>query len=505
MPLPTAPLLALPLALEPLSAPVPPTPPPLEPVPAARPLLPPLEPLDPLRSPEPLPLVEPPSTISVPPPLPRVPTPSGGPGGGLLPQAHAIVTRTTGSAIVRRRPIAIGFCTSSYHRVQRFSDTPVTRRRQDVTDAIRSGGKAPAMTMRRGCSRRRYAASVAAALFAGAACGGTSGHEDLPSAAAPVQDATIDGPGDDDGGADATSIYTAEFDVLIPYSDVALPEASTSAAVGGGEAGSASTSAGAIPNCPPFIPVQYVQSADGGAPSVQVVSALGPGIAFDDELPADWAADGGVTFAADGSACATYPWWLGTSAADECLTNYNGIASSFIVPVLPPCSWAFDAGAPTQGTGATSNKTRYEVCMDLYTCMIATGCYTRFLQADQFGPNEGPLANNECFCGHADGSAIPLDQADCVAAPLGPCRAQFMAAFELQDVPANYVKLLMEDGKALVNVPGALTGLGWPAKALTAEVKTMMNEEGTAAISPSPICPDPISLGISPPLDASVE
>lgn len=347
----------------------------------------------------------------------------------------------------------------------------------------------------------------AASVLECGACGGSSGREDLPSAGMPatLMDATVADGSDGGAAADATtgSVYTGAFDVFIPYADVTLPEASGTSANGADSGGT--SAGGGIPNCPRFIPVKYVQSADGGAPSVQVV-ALGPGAAFDDELPADWTSDGGITFAADGSVCATYPWWLGTSAANGCLTNYqDGIASAFIVPVLPPCSWAIDAGSPTQGSGAVNGKTRYEVCLDLYSCMITTGCYTKFLQSGLSGPNLGGYANGDCFCGEADGSAIPLDPAACVTAPQGPCRAQFMAAFELQDTPANYISVLMEDGLAHASTPGAFTGIAWPAKVLTAEVKTLMTEEGTPGTNPSSSCPSPVSLGLAPPLDASAE
>jgi hypothetical protein len=359
-----------------------------------------------------------------------------------------------------------------------------------------------------GSKRSLVAVLGAASMLGGGACGGTSGREDLPSAgtsAASAADATVVDASD--GGSDATtgSVYTGAFDVFIPYADVSLPDASGASASGGEAGGPGTTTSSGIPNCPPFIPVKYVSSAiEGGASSVQVV-ALGPGATFDDELPADWTSDGGITFAADGSVCATYPWWLGTSAVDGCLTNNEGVAASFIVPVLPPCSWAVDAGSPTQGSGAVNGKTRYQVCLDLYACMIATGCYTRFLQQGVSGPNLGQYANDECFCGEADGSTTPLAQAECVTAPQGPCRAQFMAAFELQDTAGNYINVLMEDGLAKATTPGAFTGIAWPAKVLTAEVKIMMNGEGTDVADPSPTCPSPVSLGLAPPLDASAE
>jgi hypothetical protein len=370
------------------------------------------------------------------------------------------------------------------------------------------GAKAPPV---KGSKRSRIAVLVAflgaPSALGAAACGGTSGRETLPSGNPGAStDATLDDAGDG-GAADATtgSVYTGAFDVFIPYADVTLPEASVTSA-SGGEAGSTGTTAsGGIPNCPPFIPVKYVQSADGGPPSVQVVT-LGPGVKFDDELPADWTSDGGVTFAADGSVCATYPWWFGSSTADECITNVNSGASGFIVPVLPPCSWAADAGSPTQGSGAINGETRYQVCLDLYTCMITTGCHTRFLQQGLSGPGLGQYANDECFCGYVDGSPYPLDQADCVTAPQGPCRAQFMAAFELQDTAANYINVLMADGLAQAKTPGAFTGIAWPAKVFTAIVKDMMNNEGTQEQDPSPGCPSPVALGIAPPPDdASTE
>jgi len=233
----------------------------------------------------------------------------------------------------------------------------------------------------RGCATGRYVAAAcvaAAALVAvmAGACGGSTGREGL---AQPGQ-----GDGGDDGEADATTAFDAgTFDVGIQYVDRNLPEVVVppEAAV---EAGSA------YPDCPPFIPV------DGTGHPVT------PGTEVD-QVPSDYGAGGAVVPAADGGACATYPW-LGSVAADRCVTS-NAAGGVPGLMLLPPCNWVLDAGPALQGTG--SGLPRYQVCLALYACMMKTGC--------GFG------SVNSCLCG--SGSTSECDAS-------GPCGVQELAALE---------------------------------------------------------------------------
>jgi hypothetical protein len=215
------------------------------------------------------------------------------------------------------------------------------------------------------------AVGATASLGAFAACGGTTGREGLTPPGGP--DATAD-----DGGVD---IETGAFDAPIEYADRALPDVHAPSDAGA-EAGPS------LPDCPPFLPIDGMGHAvPVGAPNV-------------DQVPAVLAADGGETFAPDGSVCATYPW-LGSTAIDECVTS-NAVNT---VAWLPPCSWCVDAGSAVQGPGA--GVPLRDLCFALYTCIMQSGC----------GQNVGT-----CLCGP--------DQAGCVNNPMGPCVTEELAALQ---------------------------------------------------------------------------
>jgi hypothetical protein len=240
---------------------------------------------------------------------------------------------------------------------------------------------------------RSVAASAAAALVASTAaasiqgaCGGTTGREGL------------DMPGlGDGGGLDGTaSVDTGAFDVPIAYVDRALPDVAAPVE-SGGEAGSP------YPNCPPFIPV----GIDGKpVPAGTEV----------DQVPSDWDA-GVIVPATSGSVCATYAW-LGSVAADHCVTSNWDVTGALDYMALPPCNWAADAGLARQGSSA--GFPRYDVCLDLYACLIRTGC--------GFGNV------SSCLCG--GGSVAQCDAG-------GPCAVEELAALEyrpdeIQDAVKNY-------------------------------------------------------------------
>jgi hypothetical protein len=204
-----------------------------------------------------------------------------------------------------------------------------------------------------------------------AACGGSTGREGLDDLAG-------------DGPLDATTADAATFDVGIAYVDRQLPEAGLTDAPR--EAGPS------YPSCPPFLPVVDGTPVEAGLEN--------------DQIPTDWDDAGNVVQARDGSVCATYPW-LGTADADCVTSNCTGygMGSSSEYSVLPPCNWLADAGVARQGSRA--GAPRYDVCMELYACMIGTGCALRSVST--------------CLCG--DAGTLSCDGG-------GPCATEELAALE---------------------------------------------------------------------------
>jgi hypothetical protein len=239
-------------------------------------------------------------------------------------------------------------------------------------------------------------AAAGACVVAGlaVACGGSTGREGL----------TIPGqaePGQADAGDDATTspFDAGLFDVDITYAERSLPDISAPPEAGRAEAGYP------WPSCPPFINVDFM-----GQP-------VAPGTEID-QVPSAYADDGGVVFAPDGSPCATYGW-LGSTAIDECMTSNNaGGSPTNDFAFLPPCNWVAEAGVAVEG--ARKGDSRYAICLDLYVCIVDSGC---------------ALQNSQgCLCGSATPST-------CNAS--GPCGAQELAALEeradtIQDALKNY-------------------------------------------------------------------
>jgi len=244
------------------------------------------------------------------------------------------------------------------------------------------------------CLAAALAAAGAGVAFA---CGGTTGREGLTAVGPGTVDATVADSGD--AGADS-GLDAGDFDVPVLYADRALPDVEAPP-----EGGAADASAG-LPACPPFLPVR------GG----QVVT-----IGERDQVPSVYAPDGSVTFAPDGSACASYGW-LGSPAIDECVTGSGHTSGSGFI-WLPPCNWCSEAGVALQGPGAGNQ--RYDLCMALYACIEKSGC----------GSNVGT-----CLCGTADPTTT------CQKQPPGPCATEEMAALEelstsVQDALLNYTAL----------------------------------------------------------------
>lgn len=282
-----------------------------------------------------------------------------------------------------------------------------------------------------GAARRR--ALVATGLLSTTsllACGGTTGVEGLTLSTTPDGNA-------DDGGApldatvDATvasgvDLDSGEFDVTIDYADQELPDVAAPPATGA-EAGYP------WPNCPPFIPVR------GTRPVTNVEQANNWLAAAEDEPQGG---DAGPVFAADGSACATYPW-LGSVAADDCLTSqYKPSPGNSFGDPLPPCNWCADAGVSVQGT--REGDSRYRICLDLYACIVQSHCGASIAT---------------CLCGSESDVACETDPH-----PPGPCAAEELAALEelptdVSDALGNYTNFAAGDPNFSGFCGGALNQL----------------------------------------------
>jgi hypothetical protein len=269
---------------------------------------------------------------------------------------------------------------------------------------------------------KRIVAAALMLIFPPAAlmCGGTTGREGLPALQSP--DATMATPAatatTDDGG--DSSVYTNTFDVALQYVDQALPEAAPPQ-----DGGSGAEAGAAFPNCPPFLNVD----STGHILDPNDPNSLSNAQA---ELASDYAPDGSIMLALDGSACATYPW-LGSVTVDKCVAQgpnpaQLGLGSS--VPeafdLLPPCNWAVDSGIAGQGPGA--GRDRYDICMDLYRCLMSTRCYVN--------PMNNSAGLLECLCTVPPGDLVPgapptAFHTDCLKSAQGPCMNEELAAMEL--------------------------------------------------------------------------
>jgi hypothetical protein len=297
---------------------------------------------------------------------------------------------------------------------------------------------------------RRIALATLVAMGAPAtlACGGTTGRDsslgatgnDTTSDATSAPDvASFDGGANADATLADDSLYTGAFDVVIPFADRALPDV-TSAPDGGSP--TASEGGSDLPNCPAFL---FVDS-DGSVIGPEGGTVAPPPL--QDQIPADYTSDGGVMIATDASPCATYPW-LGSVAADQCLISRR-VTALFTAPYLPPCNWALEAGVAVQGS--RTGDSRYKICMDLYRCIMRTGCFLGTLGGTAPAPNPGA-----CFCGDLTGNASGVSY--CVTNPKGPCLAEELAGLELpgQNPASQAATALGEFGSLSMPGPGSAT------------------------------------------------
>jgi hypothetical protein len=276
--------------------------------------------------------------------------------------------------------------------------------------------RAPSMPPRRRLRAIAIAMGLGAAgAGAGFACGGTTGREDLPMPGADAS-ATLDG-GTDVTAADDANLDATTFDVPIVYADRQLPDVGPPKEAGGD---------GDVypwPNCPPWVPVQ----CEGPSP-IPPEACRGTPAPLGSELiqePAQYDDAGNVLVDDAGivvlfppdSGCGNYGW-LGSVATDECTANNYTPAEDY--PILPPCNWCADAGVAIAGSGA--GRPRYDLCLELYQCMMHTQCATRY------------PAN--CLCGA--GSLVN----NCDAG--GPCATEEMAALEIMPDPEAIQRVIMD-------------------------------------------------------------
>jgi hypothetical protein len=218
----------------------------------------------------------------------------------------------------------------------------------------------------RGALKSRALVVLLAFVCAVVSCGGTTGREDLPPPNLPSGtpgDATVP-----EGGADATlpqgtSDGGESFDVVIQYADQVLPDLQAPAQV------DASTSTAVI--CAPDIPA--VIAVDGG-----ITLLLDGDISAQNfEVPAEFLDGGEQATAPPGSPCATHVWTY-SAACDACL-RFNQYGTSnwlgqYGPAELPPCSDLAEAGVAT--TGLMAGTPRVQICQNLFSCLLSTGCFT---------------------------------------------------------------------------------------------------------------------------------
>jgi hypothetical protein len=220
--------------------------------------------------------------------------------------------------------------------------------------------------------------------LAGIGCGTSSQSNPSDAAGTAPNDASAETTTRD---ATAESSGDASADVNTGTPDVAdhwLADVAESSVADGGDAASP------WPDCPPFLQyhMNYV-------------------------IPAEFAPDGAIVPAPDGSVCATYPWFY-NQTVDQCLLSNGGPATDVdgaSVGELPPCGWC-QGGGVALGGSRTGNS-RYSICMDLYACVLQTRCFL------------GPDGVTSCLCGTEPNGMCASDPN-----PPGPCAKQEMDSLE---------------------------------------------------------------------------
>jgi hypothetical protein len=320
------------------------------------------------------------------------------------------------------------------------------------------------MSVQPGDGGRRKASAYCgrAMLFcagAFAACGGTTGREDLPAASNgnPVSgDATLSGEGSssDDveaGDESASNDSAGDFDAGIQYADASrlngFDATVGSQPSGNGEGGSQEAGPGADwPVCAQDS-IAFIQR-DGS-----VVTDFG------DATPIGRA----VEIPDDSGACATHMWTTtfspgadaGNETCDQCLRKAGCGNSSMYGgddQIFPPCNDLRSTGTASQGPLAGTSL--FTLCASLFDCVSQHSC-----AGD--GPSDPNSAVTNCYCGTNLGSACFGD-----GSANGICKSQIEAADQV--TPSTSVAVLLQNLTDLTN-PG-----GFPSRT-GAEVLSLYN------------------------------
>lgn len=274
--------------------------------------------------------------------------------------------------------------------------------------------------------------SLAALVGGGASgfafgCGGTTGHEGLPSS----QDSATNAI---DAGAliDATDgVDEGLFDVVVPYADRVLPDVQPPVESG--------------PIDWPICPQDLGIDADGGVTDIEHGAY---------NVPAQYDDAGKAVPAPDGSVCASHVW-LGRKDWDDCVR-----LNTTVSPSLPPCNGVVDAGVARRGPKTGENL--FDLCKELSACIVRTGC--------------GLSDVDECLCGAGNGS-----YPDCKAHGLiGPCAMEELAALQID--PADPSAIDTAINNYIDTNPSSLYAAAGPLNQLYSLGKTFdcfANDAGT--------------------------
>ena len=315
--------------------------------------------------------------------------------------------------------------------------------------------------------RRPLALIAAASLGAGAAlaaCGGTTGHEDLPSGSSTVTDATLNEGAADDGGApdgtlgEGAGDDDGSFDAGIQYANPARLAAAleAAAAVAVPEGGSIEAAPpppwASWPNCSQD---SYV---DNAGRKHEVPDDSGACATF------DWTPtfDSGIAAPADDSGAVAQPLCqrsvqteagLRPPTCDECIRcSLSGVLTQ---GVFPPCSDLPREGGAVAAQGPGAGIPLFDLCATLFVCVSTSGCTGN-------GPQDPNATVGNCYCGTAMGE-------DCLSGKAnGICKTAIEAAFQAgpsvspTDISGNLTDLTVPESHAAAEVLGlyqsALTG-----------------------------------------------
>jgi hypothetical protein len=222
-------------------------------------------------------------------------------------------------------------------------------------------------------------------------CGGTTGREDLAATtaddAAPATsvdaatDATVDATQAASGVQDAGAIT---FDVTIEYAD-----------------------ADRLPKLAPG------ETLDGGSDAEEAAAPAWmtwPACACDSQGTIDGVS---VGIPADAGACsASAMVWTQRPECDTCYRTSGNEGNTQGSP-FPPCCDLRGAGNSSAGPG--QGQPLFDLCVDLYTCALQSGCWS----------NQSGGSAYDCYCGDAGLAGCKSGNGN------GVCKSQYESAFQV--------------------------------------------------------------------------